>query len=129
VGKALLTASAAFLFVAGVVLNFAPGEAATAVGRSGADLLPYQLLGGALLGVAVLNWFSRERPFGGIYGRPLGLANVFLFVVGAFALGRTVIAADASAGLWALFAVYAALAVAFVWTVFLGAPKLPQGES
>ena len=128
-GKALLTASAAFLFLMGAVLNFGPGEAAAAADRPGADPLPYQLLAGALLGVGVLNWFSRERPFGGIYGRPLGIANVLLFVAGAFALGRTVIDADAPPALWALFVVYAAFAVAFVWTAFLGAPKLPQGES
>ena len=64
--KALLTGSAAFLVALGLALNFAPGEAATALGIEGANALPLQLLAGALIGVGLLNWYSREAVFGGI---------------------------------------------------------------
>tara|TARA_R110002051_G_scaffold90476_1_gene159358 strand:- start:245 stop:628 length:384 start_codon:yes stop_codon:yes gene_type:complete len=125
--KALLTASAIFLIVLGLSLNFLPGEAVAAVGVQTADVLPLQLLSGALLGVGLLNWFSRHGTFGGIYGRPLGLANIMLFVVGALALGRSVFAGG-SPGLWAIFAFYAVFAIAFVWVVFVGVRTLQTGK-
>ena len=34
-----------------------------------------QLLGGAWLGVATLNWFTRGQSIGGIYGRPVVLCQ------------------------------------------------------
>ena len=117
--KVLLIASAAFLVALGLVLNFAPGEAAAATGVAASAALPLQLLAGALIGVGLLNWFSRQAVFGGIYGRPLGFANVALFVIGSLALGRAALAASSPA-LWALFALYAVFALAFVWIVFIG---------
>ncbi len=117
--RELLTGSAAFLVALGLVLNFAPGEAAGAAGIEGATALPLQLLGGALFGVGLLNWYSRQAVFGGIYSRPLGLANIVLFVVGSFALGRAALAGS-SAALWVAFACYAVFALGFIWVVFVG---------
>lgn len=117
--KSLLTGSAAFLIALGLALNFAPGEAAAAAGIEGASALPLQLLAGALIGVGLLNWYSRQAVFGGIYGRPLGLANIVLFVIGSFALGRAALAGSSTA-LWVVFACYAAFATGFVWIVFVG---------
>lgn len=117
--KSLLTGSAAFLVALGLALNFAPDEVGAALGVDGANALPMQMLAGALIGVGLLNWYSREAVFGGIYGRPLGLANIVLFVVGSAALGRAALAGT-SPVLWAVFAGYAAFAVAFLWIVFIG---------
>ena len=128
-GKLLLTVSAVFLIGVGAVLNLAPQETAAAAGLGGGSPLPWELLAGALLGVGVMNAYSRSRPFGGIYGRPLGIANLLLFVVGAFALARAAQGDAASPAVWALLGFYAAFAAAFVWVVFLGGPKLPSGES
>ena len=128
-GKLLLTASAVFLILFGAVLNLAPEEAAATAGLEGGSALPWQLLAGALIGVGVLNAYSRGRPFGGIYGRPLGLANLLLFVVGAFALGRAASGGKASPTVWTLLVIYAAFAAAFVWVVFADGPKLRPGES
>ena len=117
--KALLTGSAAFLVALGLALNFAPGEAAAALGIGEANALPLQLLAGALVGVGLLNWYSRQTVFGGIYGRPVGLANIVLFVVGSFALGRAA-STGSSPVLWVVLACYAAFATGFVWIVFVG---------
>jgi hypothetical protein len=122
--KALLTGSAAFLVALGLALNFAPGEAAAALGIEGGSTLPLQLLAGALVGVGLLNWYSREAVFGGIYGRPIGMANILLFVVGSFALGRAALPGSSPA-LWVVFACYAVFAIAFVWIVFVG-PRSSQ---
>lgn len=117
--KALLTGSAAFLVALGLALNFAAQEAAAALGVEGANPLPLQLLAGALVGVGLMNWYSRQAVFGGIYGRPLGLANIVLFVVGGFALGRAAFAGGSPA-LWVVFACYAVFAIGFIWIVFVG---------
>ena len=42
------------------------------------------LLGGALFAFALLNWFQRHTMMGGIYGRPLLLANLMLMSNVAF---------------------------------------------
>jgi hypothetical protein len=122
--KALLAGSAAFLIALGLAFNFAPAEAATTLGLEGANALPLQLLAGALIGVGLLNWYSREAAFGGIYGRPMGLANILLFVVGSFALGRAAFAGSSPA-LWVVFACYAVFATGFIWIVFVGPRASP----
>lgn len=124
--RVLLTASAVFLVVCGAALTFASDELAAAAGLDGDSALPLQLLAGALLGMGVINWFSRGRPFGGIYGRPLGLGNVLLFVVGGFALGRKALATEAPA-VWSVFVVYLIFAVGFVWVVFVGPGVRSEG--
>ncbi len=41
-----------------------------------------QLLGASWIGVASLNWYSRTKVLGGIYGRPILLANLAIYFVG-----------------------------------------------
>ncbi|MBO9502793.1 hypothetical protein [Brevundimonas sp. A19_0] len=125
--KLLLTASAAFLFVLGVALNFAPAEAVRLSGLEGTSAVPFQLLAGALIGVALMNWFSRSSVFGGVYGRPLGLANVVLFAVGGISLARGAMEIG-SPVLWGLTAIYGLFALAFIWVVFIAARFSPPGN-
>jgi len=74
----LLTTSALTYFVAAIPLLFAPGESAVALGASpaGGQVALLQVIGSALLGFAMLNWSSRFSRLGGVYGRPLVLANL-----------------------------------------------------
>jgi hypothetical protein len=46
------------------------------------------MLGAALGGMALLNWFNRHTLMGGIYGRPLLLANLLLLSNVAFSSVR-----------------------------------------
>jgi hypothetical protein len=125
--KILLTISAAFLFLLGVALNFAPAEVVRVSGLQGTSVVPFQMLAGALLGVGLMNWFSRNGVFGGVYGRPLGLANVVLFAVGGISLGRGAMEIG-SPVLWGLTAIYAVFALAFIWVVFVAARLSPPGN-
>ena len=90
ISSILSRASAAYLGSLGVALLFAsdallprlipafpPG--ATWVG---------QLLAGAWLGVALLNWNGRRNVMGGIFGRPQLMLNLVLYVVSALSLVR-----------------------------------------
>jgi len=47
-----------------------------------------QLLAGAWLGVALLNWNGRRNVMGGIFGRPQLMLNLVLYVVSALSLVR-----------------------------------------
>jgi hypothetical protein len=53
-----------------------------------------QVLGALLLGFAALNWMNRGARIGGIYGRPVSMANFSHFAIGAIALLKGAIAAN-----------------------------------
>jgi hypothetical protein len=110
--RLLMTLSAAALAVLGVVASFMPQEI---LGRAGtpADRFTVTLiqLGGALyFGFAILNWTAKGTLLGGIYGRPIVLANFTHFVIGAIVLleGREPRAAAliVAATFYAVFAVW-----------------------
>lgn len=90
ISSLLSRASALYLGVLGFALLFA-----------GDELLPRlvpafpasaswigQLVAGAWLGAALLDWNGRENLLGGIYGRPQVILNLMLFLVSALALVR-----------------------------------------
>lgn len=116
--KILMTASAAFLALAGLGATFLPQELLTAAGASphGVVVLFVQLVGALYLGFAVLNWYARGSLIGGIYNKPLVLANLLHFGVSAIALAK------AGGMLPILTAVYVAFAVAFTWLAFFWSP-------
>lgn len=74
----LLAASAALYLVAAIPLLFAPQEVSARLGATPTDgqVALLQVIGSALLGFAMLNWTSRFSRLGGIYGRPLVVANL-----------------------------------------------------
>ncbi len=72
-----------------------------------------QLLAAAWLGVAALNWLQRATVLGGIYGRPVVLANLALYLVSALSLLRVVAGGAAPAAVWGALALAAPLALAY----------------
>ena len=78
----IATLSAGVLGICGAVLLFLPDTVAGAsVERHSMPETLAQLLGGAWLGVAALNWYTRGQSIGGIYGRPVVFANLMLYFV------------------------------------------------
>lgn len=110
-------ASALVLAAGGLALLFAPQPIVSAIGAppSRATDVVVQLLGGAWLGLAALNWLQRRAVIGGVFMRPLVFANTIHYLVAALVLlkapepqGSALVAiASAIAGLLAI--VYAAL--------------------
>jgi hypothetical protein len=86
--RALMSISAVFLAVLGVALTFLPQELLvhTSAQPTQASVLLIQVLGAMLLGSATLNWMNRGAHIGGIYGRPVSMANFLHFAVGAVSL-------------------------------------------
>ena len=126
--KVLLNATAAFLCLLGLVLDFLPQETGALLQLPSAPAVAVliQAIAAAYLAAGYLNWLSRKNLIGGIYSRPLGLANMLLFGVTAIPLDRAVmrgllptalpLAVD---GLAALFTVFA---VAYVYAIFFHDP-------
>jgi hypothetical protein len=114
----LLSVSALLLAVLGLACLFAPTATLSALLLGPANLfpaLPGQLLGAALLGLAALNWLSRGSAVGGIYGRPLVVANLAHFLVGALVLVRPALALGSfQAASWLLLAFYAVFGFLFL---------------
>ncbi|HEY0702446.1 MAG TPA: hypothetical protein VGD60_06745 [Candidatus Acidoferrales bacterium] len=84
-----MTLSAAFMAALGLAATFLPQEIAARYGASGAGApltLLIQIAGALYLAFAILNWMVRNSPIGGIYNRPLALANVVHFAVAAITL-------------------------------------------
>jgi hypothetical protein len=83
-----MTLSAFFLGIVGILLTFLPEEILQyfdAVPSKDFQLI-LQLMGALYLGFAMLNWFVRGNIIGGIYNRPVAMANFTHFVVAGFAL-------------------------------------------
>ena len=80
--RLIASLSAVLLGASGAILLFLPDSVAGAsVERHSRAEMLAQILGGAWLGVAALNWYTRGQPIGGIYGRPVVFANLMLYFV------------------------------------------------
>jgi hypothetical protein len=75
--KVLLSLAAAIYGVTGMGLLFAPLEFGPFLGLSSlaANEVPLQMASAGLIGFASLNWMGRGAIYGGIYGRPIAVAN------------------------------------------------------
>jgi hypothetical protein len=114
--------SAVFLGLTGLAMLFASDSIFPRVipgAGPGAELIG-QLLGGAWLGVAALNWLSKSSLIGGIYNRPVTSANGLLYFVTALSLIKPVLRGNSSTLLLVLFVPVAALAGVYVWLLFRG---------
>ena len=88
-----------------------------------------QLVGAAWLGMAGLNWLQRRAVLGGIYGRPVVFANLALYFVSALSLLRALLAGSAPSGLWAAFALAAAMATGYGALLLRGPFERPTGAT
>ena len=117
----LMTLNAVLLGALGGVLNFAPVEIADRLGFSGMPVagVILQVLAGALMALCVISWLMR-RIVNGIFGRAVGLGNMLFNGVSAFGLLRAANANVLPTLTWPLGLATAALALGFIWLVFVG---------
>ena len=121
--RVLMGTAAAFTALLGVATSFAPREIAMSLGsdadRSTAVIL--QVAGAMYLGYAAMNWAARGVLIGGIYSRPLALANFFHLGIGSVVIGKA-LADDFSLVLAAVLLPYAVLAAGFGYVMFAKPP-------
>ena len=125
--KLIMTASAITLGVAALAFTFIPEEILKLlqleVSRS--LILLLQIVGASYFGFAMLNWMSRNNVIGGIYNKPIAVANFAHFFIGAMALVKALFSnAALSSLLWLIAIIYLLFAVIFGWLFY----KNPSGK-
>lgn len=114
----IMAASSICLAVAGLALLFAPAESLGLAGFPDSNPLTGQLLSATYLGGAAANWMARGVKIGGIYARPLAIANYIHFLVGSIVLAVGAAKGGLSFGLMAVLFAYAVFGALFALLVF-----------
>jgi len=114
--KALMTLSAIILALIGISLIFLPGEILDYFELSVSDalLLLMQIIGSFYFAFAMLNWMSRGSIIGGIYNRPIAIANWTHFVIAGFAIIKGILSNPSlSYIIWSIAIIYSIFAILF----------------
>ncbi len=114
--KLIMTISAIILAAIGISLIFLPDEIAgfIGIGSSKTFQLILQLLGALFFAFAMLNWMAKGSIIGGIYNRPLTIANFTHFAIGGLGLIKALMN-DHSLhyAVWILASIYTIFALLF----------------
>ena len=109
--------SAVFMAAIGMSLTFAPKEIAgfAGIGFTQIYQLQLQILGALFFSFAMLNWMAKGAIIGGIYNRPIALANFAHFFIGGAALLKAV-----AGNIHLHYAVWVLAIVYLIFTVLFG---------
>ncbi len=77
-----------------------------------------QLMGALYFSFALMNWTAKDSAIGGIYARPVSLANFSHFFSGVLLLLKYQLSNEINLFVVAALVVYAVYAVCFYWLVF-----------
>ncbi len=117
--KSLMIAASLVLALVGVALIFASEEWAANFGieSSAALTITAQVLGAFMASFAMLNWMSKGMTLGGIYGRPIVIANLLHFSMNSILFTKLSLTNNEPI-LWAAAIISGALALAFARLAF-----------
>ncbi len=118
--KMLMTSSSLFLALAGVFLLFVPDVLLSTLGVSvtAQAAVLVQMLGALYFSFALMNWTAKDSAIGGIYARPVSLANFSHFFSGTLLLIKFLFSNPFSFPMLLVTLLYAVFAVIFYWLVF-----------
>ena len=90
--KLLMTSSALFCGIIGILLLFLPNEILEYLNVEPTiiTILFLKILSALYLGFGILNWTVKGSLIGGIYNRPIALGNLLHFVVGSIELVKVI---------------------------------------
>jgi hypothetical protein len=114
--KLIMTSTAILMAAVGISLIFAADNVIELFGMNKSiELgLMFQLLGAAYYAFAMLNWMAKGAIVGGIYNRPIVVANLSHFLIAGLALTKAVLSNDQMPLiLWIMTGVYVFLAGVF----------------
>ena len=126
--KSLMTLSAMILALIGISLIFLPKEILDYLELSVSDTLELlmQIIGSFYFAFAILNWMSKGSIIGGIYNRPIAMANLAHFVIAGLALIKGILANPSlSYVIWSIAIIYSIFAILFGIVAF----KHPVSEN
>ena len=128
--KIIMTSSALFLGMMGILLSFLPDEIGKFLNVESSPVtnLFLKLMSALYLGFALLNWMSKGTLIGGIYNRPIAIGNFMHFVVGAITLIKVVSSMKIHAAIFiSLTVIYSIFAILFAF-VFRTNPAKTQNR-
>ncbi len=118
--KLLMTSSSLILGLAGGFALFAPDVLLSTqrVAVTGTASILIQLMGALYFSFALMNWTAKDSAIGGIYARPVSLANFGHFFAGALSLIKYQLSNAINLSVLAVSVVYVVYALCFYWLVF-----------
>jgi hypothetical protein len=126
--KILMISSSLALALAGIFTLFAPEVLLSALGVSVTAQLSVlvQLLGALYFSFALMNWTAKDSAIGGIYARPVSLANFSHFFSGLLLLAKYLLSNEFDFPILLVTIGYAIFAAVFYWLVFRATGLKPQ---
>lgn len=116
--------------IAGLAASFFPQELLAYVDAWSevVEVALVQVLGALYLGFALLNWTARGNLIGGVYNRPVALANFMHFGLVAIILGKIVLANHHALLLISATLVYAIFALWFGAVLLMPPRKIESAK-
>ena len=114
--KILMTLSAIILALIGISLIFLPKEILDYLELSVSETLQLlmQIIGSFYFALGILNWMSKGSIIGGIYNRPIAMANLTHFVIAGLALIKGILANPSiSYVIWSIAIIYSIFAILY----------------
>lgn len=114
--KFVMTSSAVIMGTAGILLTFIPDIVANSLdlAMNNTVIFLFQILGSLYFAFGMLNWMTKTSLIGGIYNRPIAVANFAHFLIAGLALAKGIMAnPDLPLTLWVVGIVYIVYAVSF----------------
>ena len=117
--KLLMTACSLLLGAIGIFALFLPDVLLSAQGVEPTEAMSMlvQLMGALYFGFAIMNWTAKDSAIGGVYARPVSLANFSHFLTGALLLAKNLFD-EFSPLMLIVTVVYVVFAACFYWLVF-----------
>lgn len=117
--KLLMTACSLLLGATGIFALFLPDVLLSAQGVEPTEAMSMlvQLMGALYFGFAIMNWTAKDSAIGGVYARPVSLANFSHFLTGALLLAKNLFD-EFSPLMLIVTVVYIVFAACFYWLVF-----------
>ena len=104
---------ATLIFVSDIVLS------SLSIEINQSSLLLGQIVGALYFGFAMLNWMTKESLIGGIYNRPIAVANLTHFMIAGLALVKAVASnPELPKPVWVAAGAYAVFGILFMIILF-----------
>jgi len=114
--KILMTTCAIALLAGGIILTFLPQEILRSFGLEATKSLQIlvQIIGALYFAFGMLNWMTKASLIGGIYNRPIAVANFSHFFIAGLALIKGLISNPALPGIiWIMGIIYSVFALSY----------------
>jgi hypothetical protein len=115
-----MSMSSLVMGLAGIFALFAPDILLTMLNVPSANPLDVliQLMGALYFSMAMMNWTAKDSIIGGIYARPISLANFTHFFSGTLLITKYVLSNGFNLSILLMLVGYTIFATFFYWLVF-----------